>query len=219
MVCNGTGGRRHLIYSPHDPIAKRNALRREMRQRRRGLAGLRRRLADRAIVRHLVNLPAYRRARNLAVYWPADGEADVRAVAAHAWSSGKRLYLPVVGHGGKMRFAPWKRSTKLRRNRFGIPEPAHILQRVSARQLDLVVMPLVAFDEHGNRLGMGGGYYDRALGRRRRHPLLVGTAYSFQQVPSIPAQPWDVPIKVVITERGRRTMRRSPSPGSGGAEQ
>lgn len=219
MVCNGTGGRRHLIYSPHDPIAMRNALRREMRQRRRGLQNFRRLLADHALARHLVNLPAYRRARNLAVYWPADGEADVRAVAAHAWSSGKRLYLPVVGHGGKMRFAPWKPSARLRPNRFGIPEPARLLQHVSARRLDLVVMPLVAFDDRGNRLGMGGGYYDRALGGQRRRPLLVGAAYSFQQVPSIPAQPWDVPINVVITERGRRTMRRSPSPGSGGAEQ
>lgn len=219
MVCNGTGGRRHLIHSPHDPIAMRNALRREMRLRRRALPGFHRHLADRALVRHLVNLPAYRCARNLALYWPADGEADVRAVAAHAWSSGKRLYLPVVGHGGEMRFAPWHRLAKLRTNRFGIPEPAHIRGWIPARRLDLVVMPLVAYDDRGNRLGMGGGYYDRALDGRGRRPLLVGAAFSFQQTPSIPAQPWDVPLDIVITERGRRPMRRSLSPGSGGAEQ
>lgn len=219
MVRNGTGGRRHLIYSPHDPIAMRNALRREMRQRRRGLRSFQRLLADRALVRHLVNLPAYRRARELAVYWPADGEVDVRAVAAHAWSSGKRLYLPVVGRGGAMRFARWVQHGELRPNRFGIPEPVQGRRCVPAGRLDLVVMPLVAFDHRGNRLGMGGGYYDRALGGKRRRQLLVGVAFACQQAESIPAQPWDVPIDLVITERGRIPMRRPRPPGTGEAEQ
>lgn len=197
----------------------RTALRREMRQRRRGLPGFRRRLANRALVRHLVNLPAYRRARDLAVYWPADGEADVRAVAAHAWSNGKRLYLPVVGRGGLMRFARWMQHGDLRPNRYGIPEPVQVRQCVPAGRLDLVVMPLVAFDARGNRLGMGGGYYDRALSGQRWRRLLVGVAFSCQHASSIPAQAWDVPIDLVITERGRITMRRPRPPGSGGAEQ
>jgi 5-formyltetrahydrofolate cyclo-ligase len=218
MVCNGTGGRRHLIHSPDDPIAMRNALRSEMRLRRRALPPFRRRLANRALTRHLLGLPAYRRAQALAVYWPADGEVDVRAIAAHAWSGGKRLYLPVVGHAGTMRFVPWTRCGQLRKNRFGIPEPVGARQRIRVSQLDLVVMPLVAFDGRGNRLGMGGGYYDRVLGVRRRRPLLVGAAFSFQQAPIIPAQPWDVPLDEVITERGRRPLRRSPSHSAGGAD-
>ena len=219
MVCNGTGGRRHLIHSPDDPIALRSMLRREMRLRRRALPGYRRRLAERSLVRHLRNLPAYRRARRLALYWPADGEPDVRAIATDAWSCGKRVYLPVVGRGATLEFARWRRGTKLRRNRYGIPEPITSRRRILASQLELLIVPLVAFDSDGNRLGMGAGYYDRALGARRRRPTLVGAAFSFQQAPAIPAQPWDAPLGVIITERGGRRARRRPPPGSKGAEQ
>jgi 5-formyltetrahydrofolate cyclo-ligase len=219
---NGTGGRRHLIFSPDDPIALRIALRKEMRRRRRAVAPLSRRLTNRSIVTRLLALPAYRRARALALYWPADGEPDVRALARHAWSQGKRVYLPVVGRGGAMRFARWLRGGRLRRNRYGIPEPVGTLRPVAATRLDLLVMPLVAFDERGHRLGMGGGYYDRALAGRRHLPVLVGAAFSFQEAPAIPAQPWDVPIDFVITERARRAVRRArraASPAERGAEQ
>lgn len=204
MVCNGTGGRRHLIFSPDDPVALRNALRREMRMRRRALPAFRRRFATRAIVRHLRALPAYRRAIHVAIYWPADGEPDVRGLAAHARLHGKKLYLPVVGHGGNMCFRLWPRGATLHRNRYGIPEPVGGRRRVTATRLDLVVVPLVAFDDRGHRLGMGGGYYDRALAGTRRRPVLAGAAFSFQQAPGVPAQPWDVPLDIIVTERGRR---------------
>jgi 5-formyltetrahydrofolate cyclo-ligase len=175
-----------------------------MRLRRRKLAGYRRRMATRSIVRQLRELSAYRRARDLALYWPADGEPDIRGLARHARLRGKRVYLPVVGHAGVMRFAPWPDVSRLRRNRYGIPEPTG-RRRVSAARLDLVVMPLVAFDSRGHRLGMGGGYYDRALAQRRRRPFRVGAAFAFQQAPQIPAMPWDIPLDLVITERGGRT--------------
>ncbi|MFU8896062.1 MAG: 5-formyltetrahydrofolate cyclo-ligase [Gammaproteobacteria bacterium] len=201
----------------------RNSLRRKMRLRRRGLPPFRRQLANRALTRHLVALPAYRRARSLAIYWPADGEADVRGLAAHAWSCGKRLFLPVVGQDGAMCFVPWSRSGVLRRNRYGIPEPIGGRRRVTAARLDMLIMPLVVFDLHGNRLGMGGGYYDRAIGRSRRRPVLVGAAFSLQRVLDIPAQPWDIPLDMVVTERGPqacRNARRATSKfSSRGAEQ
>lgn len=171
--------------------------------RRRALAPFRRRLANRAILQKLLALPAYRRAKHIALYWPADGEPDVRGLAEHARLHGKRLYLPVVAHGGTMHFAPWRRSGTLRRNRYGIPEPLGSPRRLTASELDLVIMPLVAFDARGHRLGMGGGYYDRALAGRRRRPVLAGVAFSFQQAAGVPAQPWDVPLDVVVTERGR----------------
>jgi len=180
-----------------------------MRLRRRAVAPVRRKLANRAICRRLQTLPAYRRARAIGLYWPADGEPDVRALAEHAWSQGKRIYLPVVRQGGAMRFAPWLRGGKLRRNRYGIPEPVDAQRLVAAARLDMLVMPLVAFDARGNRLGMGGGYYDRALAGCRRIPVLVGAAFSLQQATAIPAQPWDIPMEFVITERGLRAMRRA----------
>jgi 5-formyltetrahydrofolate cyclo-ligase len=178
-------------------------MRREMRMRRRSLNGFRRQLATRAIVQRLRLLPAYRNARNVALYWPADGEPDVRALAQHAEARGKRLFLPVVSHDGTLRFAPWRPTSSLRRNRYGIPEP--IGRRFTAPAgLDLVIAPLVAFDHQGHRLGMGGGYYDRALSGRRRRPLLVGAAFSFQEAREVPALPWDIPLDMVITERGLR---------------
>lgn len=207
MVRDGTGGRRHPISSDDDPTLLRRGLRLEMRLRRRKLAGYRRRSATNSIVRKLRDLPAYRRARDVALYWPADGEPDIRGLARHARLRGKRLYLPVVGHAGSMRFAPWRDGSRLRRNRYGIPEPTS-RRKTSAAQLDLVVMPLVAFDWRGHRLGRGGGYYDRALCRqRRRRPLLVGAAFAFQQAPQIPAMPWDIPLDLVVTERGRRNKQ------------
>jgi 5-formyltetrahydrofolate cyclo-ligase len=192
-----------------------------MRMRRRSMAPVRRQLATRAILRHLRSLPAYRRARRIALYWPADGEPDVRALATHARMHGKELYLPVVAHGGAMSFAPWRRATRLRQNRYGIPEPVGGRQRVSASRLDLIIIPLVAFDAHGNRLGMGGGYYDRALAARRHRPSLIGIAFSLQQAPAVPVEPWDVPLDAVITERGKRPsklIRRGRPPSRIGVE-
>ncbi|MGD9387564.1 MAG: 5-formyltetrahydrofolate cyclo-ligase [Gammaproteobacteria bacterium] len=177
-------------------------MRHELRLRRRGVTGSRRALATRAIVARLRRLPAFRAARTIALYWPADGEPDVRALAPEARARGKRLYLPVVGHGGRMRFAPWEEHGRLRRNRYGIPEPLGPRWWQSSK-LDLVIAPLVAFDSHCRRLGMGGGYYDRALQRRRRKPVLVGAAFALQEVPAVPDQPWDVPLDLVVTERGR----------------
>lgn len=211
MVRNGTGGRRHLISQAHDPSDARRLLRARMRLRRRRLRGTRRQLATRAIVRHLLMLPAYHAASSIALYWPADGEPDIRGLVAHARAHGKRLYLPVVGQAGQMRFAAWPATARLKRNRYGIPEPVGT-RRLKAADLALLIIPLVAFDAAGNRLGMGGGYYDRALAGRRRRPVLVGAAFSLQQVAGLPAQPWDVPLDMVITERGRSNMRNTRRP-------
>lgn len=210
MVRNGTGGRRHPISSADvPPVVARSELRRTLRERRRAISGFRRRRANRAILARLLALAGYRRARHVALYWPADGEVDLRAVAAAARRDGKTIYLPVVGHGATMSFAPWRHAAKLHPNRFGIPEPRVARrQRVGASRLELIVMPLVAFDAQGHRLGMGGGYYDRALAAHRRRPVLVGAAFACQEVPRVPARPWDVPLDLVITERGRHACRR-----------
>lgn len=222
MVCNGTGGRRHLIFSPHDPVALRSALRLQMRAQRRALPPFRRRLANRAITRRIAALPAFSRARTVALYWPADGEPDVRVLADIAWRQRKHVLLPVVASQGAMRFVRWVPGAKLRRNRYGIPEPIARRGGIPATRIDLVIMPLVAFDARGNRLGMGGGYYDRALATRGRRTTLLGAAFSFQQAPVVPAQPWDVPLDIIVTENDgpiRRTAMDARGGPSQGAEQ
>ena len=115
-----------------------------------------------------------------------------------------RLYVPVVrGARATMHFVPLE--GPLRRNRFGIPEPRFDARHViDPRTLDMVLMPLVAFDFSGERLGSGAGYYDRAFAfaRARRRPRLIGLAYRWQGVESLERAPWDVPMHAVVTDAG-----------------
>ncbi len=180
----------------------RRALRRLLRDRRRAVpAAAAARAAHRATQR-LLRSPQFRRARHVALFLSADGELPTDVFAAAARARGKRLYLPVVRRDGRLAFRRWHRAGPLRHNRFGIAEPARARRR-AVRQLDLVLVPLVAFDARGGRLGMGGGFYDRtfAFRRRIRHPWLVGWAYEFQRLPAVPMAPWDVALDAVATER------------------
>lgn len=153
--------------------------------------------------RRILGLGVYRQARTIAVYHAFDGEPALTRVAEDAARHGKRVYAPVIVRQ-HMYFAPVTPGALLRPNLFGISEPA--LERlIDARHLDLVLAPLVAFDTRGVRMGMGRGYYDRAF-RFLRHrkswtrPKLLGIAWSFQQVPHLPKQPWDIPLWGIVTE-------------------
>jgi len=153
-------------------------------------------------------LNEFQTARHIAVYIAMDGEIDPAELIAHARTAGKTLYLPVLEHAddGILEFAPWQPETPLYPNRFRIPEPRVSAESLRAAQdLDLVLTPLVAFDVHGNRLGMGGGYYDRSFAFLKtgvRKPLLIGLAYEFQRVSVLPAEPWDVPLAGVASDGG-----------------
>lgn len=181
-----------------------------MREQRRALTPRERRHRSERLVGRIVRSPAFRRARHLALYLSNDGEVDLEGLAAAAWSRGKHCYLPVLSplFHNRLWFAPFGPDTPLALNRFGIPEPdLHHHAMRPAWTLDLVFMPLVAFDAEGNRLGMGGGFYDRTFayfGRRSRwrKPRIVGTAFGFQQVEKLPCESWDVPMDGVVTEDG-----------------
>ena len=127
-----------------------------------------------------------------------------------AWRRGRAVFLPVVT-GAMLRFAPFRADSVLRPNRFDILEPmAPVREWRTARQLDVIIAPLVAFDGQGHRLGMGGGYYDRTLAfltRRScaRRPHFVALAFEMQKIPVLPAGAWDVHLDAVVTEA--RTYR------------
>jgi 5-formyltetrahydrofolate cyclo-ligase len=138
-------------------------------------------------------------------------------VLAALISRSKRAYLPSFAgcRPGEMRWRPFVPGAPVRRLRYGVLEPVAPRASLAPRYLDLVIVPLVAFDSDGNRLGMGAGYYDRCfsfLNTSTRKPELMGVGYEFQRVEHIEPKPWDVPVSKVITEcgihvRGRKTIR------------
>lgn len=180
-------------------------LRRQLRARRRALGPGRQHAAARRLARTVAASPLFLQARRLALYLAADGEIDPAPLARLAWARGKQVFLPVLHPlwQDRLLFVAWRPGDRLARNRYGIPEPAALAGQVAPWQLDLVLLPLVGFDAAGNRLGMGGGYYDRTFARRLdwpRKPRLCGLAHRCQQVERLPVRPWDVPLERVFTD-------------------
>jgi 5-formyltetrahydrofolate cyclo-ligase len=187
------------------PSGYKIQLRRQIRARRSALSPAAARSAAFSVVHRLWSLPCLARARRLALYLPANGELDCTPLAVQAWRRGRQVFLPVIA-GSSLRFAPFHPDSDLRANRFGIPEPVTPRRSWrSARQLDVIVAPLVAFDSDGRRLGMGGGFYDRTLAflARRSHgrrPHFIGLAFEMQEVAKVPSDAWDVRLDAVVTE-------------------
>lgn len=187
----------------------RNQLRRELRTQRKLLTAAQQKLAAQRLSKHVAALRQFRVSRRVALYLPNDGEIDPVPLVLRLWQSGKTCYLPILSRlrHDRLWFAPYYPDTALVYNRLGILEPALSAQlHRRAQELDLILMPLVAFDTHGNRLGMGGGFYDKSLaflrGRRLWHkPQLIGLAHEFQCVKKLETNSWDVPLQGVATDR------------------
>ncbi|WP_409315861.1 5-formyltetrahydrofolate cyclo-ligase [Pseudomonas sp. KCJK9016] len=192
-------------------LLPRPQLRRLLRKARRSLTPSQQRAAAEGLYKQLAQDPQFRRAKHISLYLPTDGEIDPRLLLRAAQRRGKKTYLPVLSAWPrtKMVFQQISPGEKLRRNRFRILEP-----RVNpARQrkiwaLDLVLLPLVGFDDVGGRLGMGGGFYDRSLAylaRRQnwRKPTLLGLAHECQKVERLAQASWDVPLQGTVTDRAR----------------
>lgn len=148
----------------------------------------------------------FRSAQHIAAYFPHDGEIDIWPVIRHAWENGKTIYLPVLLPANTLGFAMISAETQLDENRYGIPEPRYTAVDMKAStELDLVLMPLVAFDDALYRLGMGGGYYDRTFAfirdSAKTQPLLVGAGYDFQRVNTVYPETWDVPAWRIVTDK------------------
>ena len=153
----------------------------------------------------LLALPFAPQTGCVAGYWASDGE-----IALHVWQlrlpAGVRYCLPVLHDDGRLRFAPWRPGEPLVTNRYGIPEP-ETAELLDAEDMALIVMPLVGFDDHGQRLGMGGGWYDRTLAFRRdtaAPPWLVGAGFALQHTEPLIVEQWDVALDAVCTEAGTR---------------
>jgi len=182
----------------HDEMRRRN------RRLRATLAPAQLARAAEALAQKVIALEAYRQAQKLAVYFAVNGEIGLDPVIDHALAAGKQVYLPNLDRQS-LRFSPYFRAQKMRINKFRLPEPdvgdAEMLQ---ADELDLVLAPLVVFDARRNRIGMGGGFYDRSFASRKNpeidKPVLIGVAHEVQRVEEIIPEEWDVRLDMVVTD-------------------
>jgi len=187
----------------------KDELRSRLRKARRALVPEQQAEAAQGLLENLLSLHSFRSARRVACYLPNDGEIDPGLVIDWLLQHKKTCFLPVLSHinGNSLLFAPVNYGTDMGVNRYGIPEPVVPLRDlVRPIKLDLVLLPLVAFDATGHRIGMGGGYYDRSLQMRRirRHwlkPRLIGVAHELQKVDRIDVQSWDVPLEGIVTDK------------------
>jgi 5-formyltetrahydrofolate cyclo-ligase len=186
-------------------------LRGELRDKRRSLTPGQRQAADRRLCENIRRIPVYRRAHNVAVFLAFDGEPSLAGLYAGESAKQRRFNVPVI-KAKRMWFAPLRGKPQTRKNHFGISEPSHRTRTLTC-ELDIVLVPLVGFDDFGNRLGMGGGFYDRHFSYLRsrshfRRPRLIGVAYESQRVTRLPTDHWDVPMWAVVTDRGIHKPRR-----------
>ena len=185
---------------------ERRELRRQLAERRRALSPAERIAAAQGLRRSLEQLPEYVTDTRVAGYWAVDGELPLNLAIPPLAMRGQQFLLPVLNDDGTLRFAPYKTGDEIVPNRYGIPEPAEPKEWLAPFQLDLVLVPLLAFDRQGGRLGYGGGYYDRSFAflkdqGRPTEPLLVGVAYAFQEQARLEQASWDVPLDLIATDR------------------
>ncbi|HAU1202165.1 TPA: 5-formyltetrahydrofolate cyclo-ligase [Legionella pneumophila] len=177
------------------------ALRNTIKQVRSKLSVSYRTASSNQICTRIRSLEQYRQAKRIALYFAVNGEVDLTFLWKSAPLQGKYCYFPVLNNDSTLSFLPATPNTPFKTNKYNIPEPdVDIELALPIDELDLIIMPLVAFDAHCTRLGMGSGYYDRTLSNKSKAHLL-GVAYQFQRVDYIEPRPWDVPLDAVITQK------------------
>jgi 5-formyltetrahydrofolate cyclo-ligase len=195
----------HSVDHQLSALQKKRQLRLQMRNARKQLSKREQQQAALLLKHQLNQNPAFKYAKRIALYLANDGEVDTQLAIEQAWKEGKEIYLPVLdpirkGHLWFLNYSPTSRMIK---NRFGIAEPdPKFNKRVHAKFLNVVGLPLVAFDQQGNRLGMGGGFYDRTFEFCRSEggikPKLFGLAHTCQEAHNLPTENWDIQLNNII---------------------
>lgn len=175
----------------------KSQLRQRLRKQRSALSTQQIALSSSALCQRFTELPEFEQAHHIALYCPFGGEIDPLGILS--LNPTKNYYLPVVKDNFQMDFRPFASAEDCIKNRYGILEPKST-EAIQPCQLDLVVVPLVGFDKHGHRLGMGGGYYDRAFEHCTESTRLIGVAYHWQEIDELNAEEWDVDLHAIVTD-------------------
>ncbi len=187
-------------------LTKKSDLRDELRARRRQLDESDRLSLDASINHFLAKYIAEHRPATIAAFWPFDGEPNLLPTLAATNQLETQIALPVIRQspsGLSLVFAQWTSATVMEKNLYGIPEPCGSPE-ILLFNIDLLLLPLVGWDESGSRLGMGAGFYDRALAplSQCEVPVRTGVAYQLQRVSKIPDEPWDIRLHMLLSETG-----------------
>jgi 5-formyltetrahydrofolate cyclo-ligase len=159
-----------------------------------------------AAAKRFINLPCYKESEHIACYLATKNEFDASPIIEAVWQAKKQCYVPVLSQENEksLCFARYEYGDALHINRHAILEPVNAAHKVAPEDLDLVVLPLVAFDCYGHRLGTGGGYYDRTFAflhaKPSKKPTMMGLAFAAQQIDLLPFDPWDIFLEAVLTE-------------------
>ncbi len=185
--------------------SQKKYLRQRLRHQRRSLSPVEQQFHALACCKRAQPLLESVGARQVALYLANDSELNPEKLIQICWDQGLKVYLPVIDphQSRQLLFAQYTPETTLKSNRFAIPEPdSENATTISVADLDIIFMPLVAFTEAGDRLGMGGGYYDNTLNQQNSHRArFIGLAYDFQKLPSLPVQPWDIKLDGIATDK------------------
>ncbi len=176
------------------------ALRLTLRQKRRAINHSNRERFAKRLLFQTQKLVTFKHGQKIAIYLPNDGEIDTKYINNFLKRQGFSIYLPILDNKS-LKFA--KINKHFKKNRFGIKEPVST-QILSAKQMNIIFIPLVGFDKNKNRIGMGGGFYDRTLSFKKhqqnyKNPKLCGLAFDCQKVNKLNTKPWDIPLNAIIT--------------------
>ena len=195
-------------------MKNKEALRRHLRKMRIQLSHIEQQQKSQQIISHILQSKIFNTANKVGYYHAVRGEANPANLNTNNPEHKlKKFYLPIISSKRQaLEFAPVTPRTQYQNNQFNIPEPIHKLNElIDVDKLDLLILPLLGFDKNGNRLGMGGGYYDRCLSykqkRPEKKPLLVGFSYAFQEIEAIKTESWDIGLDWIATENGLHSSK------------
>ncbi|MGP1931164.1 MAG: 5-formyltetrahydrofolate cyclo-ligase [Arsenophonus sp. ET-YP4-MAG3] len=178
-------------------------IRKEMRLKRQKLTKTKQIIAANQILNTILKHQHIHVANHIAIFFSFDGEINTQPLIKYLWEKNKKIYLPALDifNYYHLVFLPYFQNTQLIKNNFNINEPViNLMNIIPIKQLDILFVPLVAFDKQGKRLGMGGGFYDRLLDNwKTKHFYPIGLAYDFQLVNEIQTAPWDISLPEIIT--------------------
>lgn len=181
---------------------RKSILRTQLRKQRKTITAQHQHLAAQSLCARVQASTIFSQAKRISSYWPVAGEMDVRALKTSHLGKSKAWFLPRVD-GQTMNFLAWQQDNVLQPNQWGIPEPPADAEIATPESLDLILVPLVGADRKLNRLGMGGGFYDRFLARLDgdKKPFLLGVAHDCQLIPGeLPVEPWDFTLDALVTD-------------------